>query len=46
MLARMFGLLQDDNSYVQDIRRAQKDIKRLIDKREDAAQAYTAFLGA
>lgn len=45
-LSRMFGLLQDDNAYVQDIRRQQKDVKRLIDKRENAAEAYTAFLGA
>lgn len=44
-LARMFGLLQEENTYIDSIRRTEKDARTMIDKSADASEAYTAFIG-
>lgn len=45
-LAKMFGLLQEENPYVDQIRRVEKDAKMLVDKSADASEAYAAYIGA
>lgn len=44
-LARMFGLLQEENSYLEQIRRTEKDARAMIDKNSNAGETYSAFIG-
>lgn len=45
MLARIRGLLTEDNAYMASERKQKRDAKHLIDKSENAADAYAAFIG-
>lgn len=45
MLARIRGLLTEDNAYMQSERKSKRDAQHLIDKSANAADAYAAFIG-
>lgn len=45
MLARIRGLLTEDNAYMVSERKQKRDAQHLIDKRDDASEAYAAFIG-
>ncbi len=45
MLARIRGLLTEDNAFMASERKQKRDAQHLIDKRDDASEAYAAFIG-
>ena len=46
ILCRIYGLTNEDNTYVASTKRAEREAAALIDKSADASAAYAEFIGA
>lgn len=46
MLSRIFGLLGEDNAFIVAERKAEQAMRSVIDRNENASDAYANFIGA